>query len=240
MQFHRIGVVWLGCLACVFWASPGRAGTPTSPPPPQASARDPARVPLDDLPPAMRARACQVLERPTLSAQGPAETFSCDVEVYRWLLDNQHRASAAWRRLGARCVLIEDRGGGRFGWSDEQGSDVSWQPAHRGPALCVWYAEGVVRTGMLLGSVPVRALVVLRHEERRDDAGRSRMRHQLSLYLYADSKTVNLAKRLLGPSMPRLAEQYAQQMQLFFSALASYLERRPNQIETLMAESVRP
>src|SRR5262249_55503534 len=123
--------------------------------------------------------------------------------------------------------------------SDGQGSDLHWDTVHCGPRMRVWYAEGVVRPGLLLPAVPVRAVVVLRHTEGRDEQGRTVMYQQLSLFAHADSRAAGLATRLLGASVPRLAEQYVLQMELFFSALARYLQRHPDQIEPLLSDAVR-
>jgi hypothetical protein len=226
-------LVWLSCVTGVFWAATAGAA-PNAP----ASAR-PHNVPLEEVAAPVRERVRQVVEQPTLSAHGPTELFRCQPATYYWLLENQDRASIAWRRLGARCVEISNRGQGCFGWSDGSGSDVRWNTVCCRPDLRVWYAEGVVRPGLLLPTVPIRAVAVLRHSERLDEQGRTTMTQQLSLYLHADSKTVTLASRLFGASVPRMAEQYTVQMELFFSALARYLERHPDQAEALLSDAVR-
>jgi hypothetical protein len=222
----------------MLWASAGRADAPVR----ERAAADPLPVnglPLDEMAPAVRERVRAVVQQPTLCARGPVEVFVCEPDVYRWLLDHHDRASAAWRRLGAQCVFITDRGNGRFGWSDGQGSDVHWDAVHQAAGLRVWYAEGTVRAGLLLPAVPVRAVVVLRYAEGRDELDRTVMGHQLTLFAHADSRTASLATRLLGASVPRLAEQYVQQMELFFSALARYLQRHPEQAEQLLSSESR-
>src|SRR5689334_7156633 len=83
-----------------------------------------ALVPLDQVPPAFRGKIHRVLERPILYTQGPAESFTCDPAMYTWLLDHPDRTMVAWRRLGAKCLEIADRGNGWFGWSDGKGNDV--------------------------------------------------------------------------------------------------------------------
>jgi hypothetical protein len=91
----------------------------------------------------------------------PAEAFACEPAVYYWFLDHPDRAVTAWRRLGAKCLTITDRGGGRFGWADENGSDIVWETVYRTPELRIWYAEGKARPGPLMPLVPVRAVVLL-------------------------------------------------------------------------------
>src|SRR5947209_20499210 len=85
-----------------------------------------ALVPLEQIPPNFRDKVSHVLARPTLYSRGPLETFEGRPELYRWLLDHPDRTVVAWRRLGAKCLEIEDRGRGYFGWADTQGSDITW------------------------------------------------------------------------------------------------------------------
>src|SRR5579885_2682784 len=154
-------VNWLGVVAGVLWAAgtapaqrytipergPDGAGPRTS----VFAALTP--VPLDQIAPGPREKVRKVLEQPTLRAQGPPEHFTCQPATYRWLLDHPDKAAAMWRRLGARCLDIADRDGGRFGWSDSLGSDVWWDTVYQGPNMRVWLAEGHVKPGVLLPSV---------------------------------------------------------------------------------------
>jgi hypothetical protein len=237
-------------MAGVLGAGAARAGEPVPPHEPAAMvalsveglamvALSVEGLPLDELPLPVRERVRQVVQLPTLAAHAPVEIFPCQPELYSWLLDHHDRTALAWRRLGTRCVEITARGNGRFGWTDGQGSEVTWGEVHCGKRMRIWYAEGMVRVGVLLPAVPVRAVVVLRHAETRDERDRPVMAQQLSLFVHTDSKAAALAKRLFGASLPRMADQYVAQMELFFSALASYLQRHPEQVEPLLADAVQ-
>src|ERR1022692_4591089 len=93
----------------------------------------PITIPWDDLNERATALAKQMMERPTVLARGPSETFTCTPKQYYWLLDNPDSAVMAWRRLGAKCVSIQKRGPGKFGYTDETGSDVTWETIHKAP-----------------------------------------------------------------------------------------------------------
>src|SRR5262249_20868393 len=110
----------------------------------------------------------------------------------------------------------------------------------RNPRQRVWYAEGQVRPGVLLPIVPVQAVVVLDVTEGRDGEGHPALRHQMSLLVHTDSQAVALAARLLGASVPRVAEQYVAQMELFVAAMPWYLDQPPAQAERLFGELQRP
>lgn len=245
MDCRAIRMSWLVLLVGAFWGSsvlPQSSRAQECPSDILACAVSPklarshARlVPLEELPADVRGGVRKVLEQPTLFTRGPAEEFTGRPELYHWLLEHPDRAALAWRRLGAPCMEISDRGAGSFGWTDGQGSDVHWETIHRTCEQRIWYAEGSARPGPLLPTVPFRAVVVLHHSERQDSAGHPLLWHQADVFLQTDSKTATLMARMLGPSVPRIAEQGAGQLEMFFSALLGYLERHPERAEKLLA-----
>jgi hypothetical protein len=201
-------------------------------PPPNSP--EPAAVPLEEMGESQRSLARGIVDRPTLAARGPVETFPCRPEQYYWFLEHPDRAVNAWRRLGAKCVDITPRGEGYFGWSDDKGSDLVWHTIHRGDGVRVWYAEGKVRPTAVLPLVPVKAVLVLHHDETKNAEGALAVQHRCDLFLLTDSKTAAAFTKLMGQSAPKMAEQGLGQLQLFFSGLAWYLQRHPDQAGELM------
>ncbi|MCI0376558.1 MAG: hypothetical protein L0215_03025 [Gemmataceae bacterium] len=231
---HRC--LWLAGLAFLLGAMNVHASKPAA----TATKREPPSgrsVPLHTLAPPHREAVRQVVEKPTLAASGPAESFPCRPEHYQWLLEHPDRAVTAWRRLGAKCVNITTRGGGQFGWTDDQGSDVIWETVCAQPGLRIWLAEGKVRPAPLMPLVPVKAVVVLRHNEGTTADGLRVVRHQSDLFVQTDSKTAALMTKMLGPTSSKMAEQGLGQLQLFFSGLSWYLERHPDRVSDLFREA---
>jgi hypothetical protein len=189
-----------------------------------------AQPPLDRLPVAVQ----RVMTKPTLRAQGPREVFRGRKAVYEWLLDHPDQGVQMWRRLGAKCMDITARGDGRFTWSDGQGTVITWETVYRDGQMRIWYAEGLSRPALLLPTVPLRAVVVLHQDERRENLAKPLLEHQADLYLQTDSRTAMLVARLLGASAPRMAEQGLVQLEVFFSALVWYLDRHPEQTAKLL------
>jgi hypothetical protein len=189
--------------------------------------------------PALRDQVRQVIEHPVLSSHGPAEAFTGDPALYQWLLDHPDRAVRAWRRLGAVCTEITDKGNGWFGCTDGHGTEIRWATAYNSPALRIWYAEGKVRPSLFLPTVPVRVVLVLRHGQHPDGAGRKVIYHQADVFFQTDSKTAALIAKMFDSSAPRLAEQGLRQIELFFSALVWYFEQHPERAEKLLADNRR-
>ncbi len=214
-------------------SQPGPGGALASP------SLGPSGIDLDALPAQVRAKVRTVLEQPTLSAQGPVEVFNCRPAFYRWLLDHPDVTVRLWRRLGARCTDILDLGEGRFGWKDAQG-DVHWDTVRCDDKQRVWYAEGTVRPSLWMPAVAIRAVVVLRHTQGHDRKGQPTVRHQMSLAVHTDSKAVALAARLLGASAPHMAEQFVGQVEMFYGALAWYLDQHPEQTAGLFGAIHQP
>jgi hypothetical protein len=185
-------------------------------------------VPYDEIAKTHRDKVKDLIDHPTLKTRGPAESFKCKPADYQDFLEHPDKAVKAWRKLGAKCISIEDRGKGRFGWTDEQGSDLHWDTVFSGPTMRIWYAEGKVNPGPLLPNVAVKAVVLFHFSEGKDKKGRTVMRHQAEVYVHTNNLTAALAAKLMGPSAPKIAEQYVAQMQRFFAALAWYCELHPD------------
>jgi hypothetical protein len=245
MTRRQVWLTGLICLSALVWANPASAGAqpPTKVAPPSTDkmekVRAAANVPLANIPEKFREGVRVTLEKTTLFSQGPVEAFACQPNVYYWLLDHPDRGVVAWRRLGAQCVMINERGPGRFGWTDEHGSDLQWETVYAARDRHIWYAEGKVRPGLLLPLVPVKTLVVLRFAEQDGQAvgGGKIMQQQADMFLYTDSAGAALATKLLGSAAPHMAEQCVTQMQMFFSGMAWYLHRYPDRAASLLMES---
>lgn len=191
------------------------------------------QVPLEQLHPAVRSKVQQVLQHPTLYTHGPVESFQCQPGLYTWLLDNPDRTMQGWQQLGAKCIEITNRGNGVFGWSDDQGSDVWWQTIYPGHNMRIWYAEGQVKPGKLLPMVPVQCVVILHHEVVEKGDKQALMQHKADIFVRTSSRAAALITRMMGPSVPHLAEQAATQLQMFFAAMAWYCQKNPDRATTL-------
>jgi hypothetical protein len=190
---------------------------------------------LDVVAPTYRDAVAQVVRQPTLSAKAADDEFTAHPGVYDWLLEHPDRASLAWRRMQVPCVEITDLGSGRFHWSDANGSELTWQTVGRFADGLVWYATGKVKPGTLLPMVPVRAVAVLRVPRERVDDKAAVFQPVLQVYLQTDSRAANAVLRMIGPAAPRMAEQGAEQLLLFFSGPARYLYRHPGESQRLLA-----
>jgi hypothetical protein len=196
-------------------------------------------VPMDAIPAAVRERVRKVMLQPTMVTHaGPEETVA-SLATSIWLLEHPDRTAVAWQRMGVRCTTIQDRGQGRFAWTDDQGSEVGWFTVYDAPGIRVWYAEGHVKAGALIPTIPVHAVVVLRYSCPQSN-GPVKIHHEVDIFMSTDSRAANLAARVLGPSADHLAEQGAGQMLTFFGNMAQYLAQHPDQQEKLLAPPTTP
>jgi hypothetical protein len=191
-------------------------------------------VPFDAMPGPTRDLVRRIIARPTLVTHAPVEEFVANPETYAWLVEHPDRAADIWQKLGVPCAPILDQGNGRFSWADGQGSEISWVTATENPRLRVWVADGHVKPSSLLAPIPVKAVAILRHVAKMNSDGTVRVRHQVDVFVHADSRAANVVAKLLGPTAERMAEQGANQLLAFFSNPARYLTRNPKQAETIL------
>jgi hypothetical protein len=194
-----------------------------------------ATVP-DAVAPAFRDAVARVMKAPTVSTRYAEEPFPAHTNVYKWMLDHPDRVSLAWQRLQVACVEITDLGNGKFRWADEAGSELIWQVAGRLADGVIWYATGKVKPAALLPMVPVRAVVVLRHPAGpATRSGAGTLQPDVAAYIQTDSRAANAILRMLGPAIPKMAEQGAEQLLYFFSGVAAYLHKHPDQVGIVLA-----
>jgi hypothetical protein len=201
-----------------------------------AQQRVAGRVSLGELREGLRERVQKVLEQPTVFGTGPAEAFGGRPELYTWLLNHPDGGVQAWRRLGAKCTEITPCTDGKFCWKDGRGSQIKWQCIQDSEHQRIWFAEGNIRPGLLLPSVPVQLVVLLRHGQRPEMSGRTLIFHQAYVFLLTDNRAAALITRVLGSSAPALAEQWLAQLEMFFSGLVWYLDQHPDRVQNLLGD----
>lgn len=178
-----------------------------------------------------------VIKSPTLAAKATDDEFVAHPSVYDWLVEHPDRTSLAWQRLKVPSVEITDLGKGQFFWEDEGGSELTWRTVGTFENGVVWYATGKVKGGALLPTVPVKAVAVLQSPRSKADpsTGEATFKPVVNVYVQCDSKLATAALKLAGSSAPKMAEEGAEQLLFFFSGVARYLHKKPDQIETVLA-----
>ena len=182
-----------------------------------------------------------VLRSPTVSAKFAEEGFFAQPALYDWLLEHPDRASVAWRRLDVPCAEVADQGNGAFGYRDEQGTEVSWRAVAKFSDGVVWYATGKVKPAALLPVVPVKAVAILKCPRKATGPTGEAASFETSttIAIQTDSKADAAILRVVGPAAPRMAEQGAEQLLLFFSGPSRYLFDHPNETAKLLAPAKR-
>lgn len=220
-------------------ASAAPPNAPAMPAPPAMSARpapaSPTRMNLaDTLRPDLRDAILKIIKNPTVTTKAVGEEVVCTVAVYEWLFDHPDRVALAWQRLKVPSVTITDLGGGKFGWGDENGSEIVWETAGTFPDGRVWYATGKVKAAKAAPSIPVQAVIVVSHPKKVEKDGVALFTPTAQVYLHSDSRAANLLLRSIGPAAPKLAEDSAVQLLEFFGGIAAHVQKNPKQADTLL------
>jgi len=204
---------------------------------PQSSvpAPQPRSSVLETVKPEFRDAVARCMNKPTVSTRAMGEEVVCTVAVYEWLYEHPDRVALAWQRLKVPSIPISDMGNGRFGWTDEYGSEIVWQTVGTFPEGRVWYAKGKVKAGHAAPSIPVQSVVVVRHKKRIEKDGVALFAPVVEAYMVSDSRAAHLVLRVLGPAVPNVAEQAAGQLLDFFGGIAAYVQKYPARADDLLA-----
>jgi hypothetical protein len=197
-------------------------------------------IPWDKINPRHRNAMASVVENQSFTCQGPVETFLAKPNYYNWLLDHPDSTTALWQKLGAKCVPITSLGDNSFRWRDPDHGQVNWTLVHRESDMRVWYATGKIRPTKLMPQSNIEAVLVARYQTGRNSQDRPAIRHQYQLFLRTDSRATAMAARFLGASLPKIAEQYMGQLQLFFHGMAWLDEEQPRRSQKLVDGIVPP
>jgi hypothetical protein len=192
---------------------------------------------LDMVAPQYRQAVAAVLKDPTVTAKAVEPPFRAHPVVYDWLVDHPDRCSTAWRRMSVPCLPITPLADGRFRFADDKGTEVTWRPVGKTGDSVVWYASGKVNPGKALPTVPVKAVAVLRcpRTVTGEDSRVATFEPAVTAYVQTDSKAAAALLRVIGPAAPRIADQAADQLLLFFSGPCRYLLRHPDEADVLLA-----
>jgi hypothetical protein len=181
--------------------------------------------------PAYKDAVLKIVRQPTISTKYTSDEVTCGREMYEWLLAHPDRVSLAWRRMKVGCVEIRDLGNGRFGWNDDQGSELVWQSVGTFPDGVVWYATGKVKPSPVTPTVPIKAVVVLAYPSKKE----GKLAPVTQVYLHTDSRAASMILRMLGPTAPKLAEQGAEQLLFFFNGIGRHVTANPEKAEAMLA-----
>ena len=190
---------------------------------------------LDSVKPEFRDVVAKCMNKPTVSTRATGDEVVCTVAVYEWLYAHPDRVALAWQRLKVPSIPIHDLGNGKFGWTDEFGSEIVWQTVGTFPDGRIWYASGKVKAAPATPSIPVQSVVVVKHKKRIEKDGVALYVPVVDAYMHSDSKAANLVLRVLGPTVPSVAEQAAGQLLDFFGGIAGYVQRHPERADELLA-----
>jgi hypothetical protein len=237
---RAIGVFLGGAIAAAgVRADPPMATSPVMPAsgsiPTAASTPGPQRLNLlDVVRPEFHEGVLKCVRHPTVATKSTGDEIVCTVAVYEWLYDHPDRVALAWQRLKVPTVTITDLGGGKFGWSDESGSEVVWQTVGTFPDGRVWFASGKVRPSVAAPFVPIQATFIVSHPRKAEKDGVAVFAPTVQVYVHSDSKAANLALRIIGPAAPRLAEEAAGQLLDFFGGIANVVQKNPTKADMLL------
>jgi hypothetical protein len=221
-------------------APPGDPMPAMTAPMPASTPGLPAKVNLADVvKPEFRDAVMKCVRNPTITTKATGEEVVCTVDMYEWLYEHPDRVALAWQRLKIPAVTITDLGGGKFSWSDENGSEVVWQTVGTFQDGRVWYATGKVKGTPLMPAIPIQGVIIVTHPKKVEKDGVALFTPTAQAFMHSDSRAANLALKAIGPAAPKMAEDAAGQLLEFFGGIGGYVQKNPTKADALLGPPKR-
>ncbi|MBL8823044.1 MAG: hypothetical protein JNJ77_10690 [Planctomycetia bacterium] len=210
--FHVL--TWFLCIASPGWAFIDIEQTN------QARQLCIAQLPLEKMAEPLKTKLSKVVQNAQIFERSKPESFPCNPDVYRWLLESPDASLFAWKKLGATKAEIVRQENGSFLGKDGTGGELRWNLVASGPLTRIWFAEGSGRIGPLLPTMTIRALVFLHFSEVKGIDGRTGIKHRIEILVHYDS--IPLVNRITSMTAESTGKKAVQQLELFFSGMAWY------------------
>lgn len=210
--FHAL--TWLVCIATPGWAFIDIEQSN------QARQICISQLPLEKMAEPLKSKLSKVVQSAQIFERSKPESFPCNPDVYRWLLESPDASLFAWKKLGATKAEIVRQENGSFLGKDGAGGELRWNLVATGPLTRIWFAEGSGRIGPLLPTMTIRALVFLHFKEVKGIDGRTGIKHRIEILVHYDS--IPLVNRITTMTAESTGKKAVQQLELFFSGMAWY------------------
>jgi hypothetical protein len=189
---------------------------------------DPSEVlPLDQVAGEYREIISEVIRDHTFHRQGEPESFQCQGDLYRNLLNEPLVPLTLWKDLSDSPVQLNKIGPNRYQGSDGAGASAVWDFVLRTPRLHVLLAYLTYVSPR--GSTRIDArIVMLVHSSYGQNNNEPWIQHDVEAYVKVDTKGWKTLARTVRPVVERVLEDQVREAGYFVSLMSRLVVTYPN------------
>jgi hypothetical protein len=200
------------------------ASGPEAEPPPDPA----APLPMEQIAPELRGEISEVIEQHHFHHRGQPETFPCHPKVYLSLLNEPSLTLALWQDLSPSPARLQPLGNGLYQGTDGNGTQATWQIAHRSPRLHVLFCRIDYKSPRGPTRLEGRVVLIVRTNYYKEASGSPWIQHDIEAYAKIDSKGWRAVARTVKPLIERLLEDQIQEAGWFVSLMGRLVENYPD------------
>ena len=201
------------------------------------AAREEAKraIPFQQLPPEVRAKAWEVVDRPSLFRRMPPKAIECDPELYQFLLRYPEVVVNIWDLMGITEVKMERLGPVSVKASDGAGTECVAHLVHSQPHMHVYYAEGVYEGPLLKNKIHGSCVLLLRSQYSVGPEERAVVLNQLDVFLKVENVGIDLLAKTLHPLVGKSADYNFIESAAFLGKISQAAEANGPGVQRLAA-----
>ncbi|QDU63898.1 hypothetical protein Pan216_47790 [Planctomycetes bacterium Pan216] len=188
------------------------------------------RLPLDLIGGPHRERAIEVLQNPQLHHRGPAEVFSCDAELFSWLINHPDWVSQFWREVGFPVEEVHPMRDGGYTCREERGM-ARFHTVYEQDDLRIIYCYLEYRHPLLPRKLRVEMVLVHRYRTMTRSGSSPIVIHRLEGYARSKNLSIRALMKISRETSDELFERTLKDLMLYFSLMGRVIQQRPTWAE---------
>jgi hypothetical protein len=184
-----------------------------------------ARIPHDQLDPAVSQKVAEVVRKATIYRQLPVTTINSDPDLYLTLLRYPEVIISTWQLMGVTQMNAARVAPFTMQVADGAGTTTRTDLIYGDPTLNVFYSEGEYDGPMLFRKITGKCVIIVESLYQADVAGQTSVTSRLNIFLQIDNMAAGLIARTIHPLVGTTADDNFVETLKFAEKLAATTEK---------------
>lgn len=193
------------------------------------------RIPFVKLTPQAAENIRDVADRPSFFRRMPTQTFTCDPEMFTFLVRYPEVLVNIWDVMDITRVSVKRLSPFVFQGHDGAGTMCKCDLVFGNPDLHIYYGKGSYSGSMAPREITGRCVCILHSKHTQPAGGKNGITGTMDVYLKLDNLGADLITRTLGPFVGKTADYNFVESAKFVSQISGVCENNPLAAQQLAA-----
>jgi hypothetical protein len=193
-------------------------------------------LPLDNLRPANREAADEILDDIAIFRRLPTVRCEMTPEVYSYFRSNPDMAVGIWHAMGISNMNLQQQSPYSYEMATGDGTHGTIHVLLRSSNNLLMLCTGEFLNPVTNSTISARALFHLVTHFQRDSSGKTWLTHHADMFVRFPSTTVETIARMISPVSNRICDQNFEEITLFVRLMDIAMTRRPEWVHSLSTQ----